>query len=113
MASTAVSDGRGGLLTSGTNAPLYASRFTALRPKTKEELDNHERRIAEALEMDRTTRVLDFRDHTLSSQTPTMTGRLGIDEPEKKSVWTGSGWEFGSPEHSKSISTMEVYKYTG
>lgn len=88
-------------MTSGTNAPLYASRFTTLRPKSKEELDNHERRLAEALEMDRSTRVLEFRNQSLSPRKPAAVRIPGDAEREKKSVWTGSGWEFGSPEHSE------------
>lgn len=104
MASTAVSDGRGGLLTSGTNAPLYTSRFTTSRPKMKEDLDNHSSRIAEALEMDRSTRVFEFRDYSSPQHQTILSvkGRKDIS-PEHKTVWTGSGWEFQSPGHSKCL----------
>ncbi|KAI9049684.1 hypothetical protein LZ554_005840 [Drepanopeziza brunnea f. sp. 'monogermtubi'] len=60
-----VSNGRGGLLGSGTNAPLYTTSFTA-KPKAQEDKERHESRLAEALELDRVGRILEFRDPSTS-----------------------------------------------
>lgn len=54
-----ISNGRGGLIGSGTNAPLYTAQF--LEPDTPEEcIDTYENRLAAALDIDRTRRTLDF-----------------------------------------------------
>jgi hypothetical protein len=85
MPSAAVADGHGGLLTSGSNAPLFTSSFIPSQPKAKEGLEIHERRLARALDIDRATRVHEYRDRSL-------TPRKVVD-PETKSIWTGSEWE--------------------
>ncbi|KAI9839470.1 MAG: hypothetical protein M1819_002095 [Sarea resinae] len=54
-----ITDGRGGMIGSGTNAPLYISRFLeGLTPN--EDLEKHERRLAVALEIGQAERVLQF-----------------------------------------------------
>lgn len=54
----AVDNGRGQLIQSGTNARLFRTAFPARKPRAEEELEKHEARIAAALGMDRTQRVL-------------------------------------------------------
>ena len=83
--SAAVADGHGGLLTSGSNAPLFTSSFIPSQPKAKEDLEIHERRIARALDIDRTTRIHEFRDRSLTTQ-------RAVD-PETKAVWRRCEWE--------------------
>ena len=54
---TGVSDGRGGVLGSGTNAPMFSSRF--FEQETSDQiLERFEGRIAAALELDQTSRTL-------------------------------------------------------
>lgn len=53
-----VSNGSGGLLGSGTNAPLYTSMFLS-RSDPDAELEAYERRVALALDIDQMGRVLD------------------------------------------------------
>ncbi|KAF1991700.1 WD40 repeat-like protein, partial [Aulographum hederae CBS 113979] len=53
----AVSDGRGGLIGSGTTAPLYTSMFLN-RPDPLMETEAHERRLALAFDVDQASRVL-------------------------------------------------------
>lgn len=54
---TGVSDGRGGLLGSGTNAPMFSSKF--FEQETSDQiLERFEGRIAAALEIDQTSRTL-------------------------------------------------------
>jgi meiosis-specific APC/C activator protein AMA1 len=97
---TGVPSGRGGLLVSGTNAPLYTTSFSVARPKAKEDLEKHEGRLAEALELDRVSRVLEFRDPLT-----TPLGTLGITKSAKtahsRTVWRGTEWVLGGPEYSK------------
>lgn len=54
---TAVSNGRGGMLGSGTVAPLYTSTFLN-RADPEAEMEAYERRLALALEVDQTDRIL-------------------------------------------------------
>jgi len=97
--SLGVSNGRGGLLGSGTNAPLYTTSFSAARPKAQEETENHENRVAHALELDRISRVLEFRDLSTLPQKP-LTLKERQTELESKTIWTGTEWATGSAEHS-------------
>jgi hypothetical protein len=53
----AVSTGRGSMLGTGTNAPLYTSTFLS-RADPEAELEAYERRLALALEVDQTDRIL-------------------------------------------------------
>ncbi|KAG4430502.1 hypothetical protein IFR05_014007 [Cadophora sp. M221] len=92
-----VPNGRGGLVGSGTNAPLYTTSFTA-KPKAQEDKERHESRLAEALDLDRVGRVFEFRDPSTSplklsaeeSQTPS-----GKD---LKTSWLGTEWVLGGPD---------------
>ncbi|KAL5323825.1 hypothetical protein ACEPPN_008367 [Leptodophora sp. 'Broadleaf-Isolate-01'] len=97
-----VPNGRGGLVGSGTNAPLYTTSFTA-KPKAQEDKERHESRLAEALELDRVGRVFEFRDPSTSplklsaeeSQTPS-----GKDF---KTSWLGTEWVLGGPDRKAPI----------
>ncbi|KAL9581276.1 MAG: hypothetical protein Q9203_005964 [Teloschistes exilis] len=54
-----ISDGRGGLIGSGTNSPLYTAKFSEKdAPEDDQEL--YENRLAAALDLDRTRKVLDL-----------------------------------------------------
>ena len=55
----AVPNGRGGHLGSGTNAPMYNSRFLDCHSHDQD-LRKHERRLALALDFDQSGRVFDF-----------------------------------------------------
>lgn len=54
-----ISDGRGGMLGSGTNAPMYTSSFLKSDTSSQEH-DFLEDRLAAALDVDRTTRMLNI-----------------------------------------------------
>ncbi len=87
-----ISDGRGGLIGSGTNAPLYTTSFSA-RPKTQEDSELHENRLAEALDLDRTARVLEFRDRDVSPHPKTPeNGRGKGSRPIPRTIWRGTEW---------------------
>ncbi|KAK3902087.1 WD40 repeat-like protein [Staphylotrichum tortipilum] len=58
LGGTAVNNGRGQLVRSGTNAPLFRTTFPTAKPQSEEELDKHSARLAAALGLDRAQRVL-------------------------------------------------------
>lgn len=73
-----VSNGRGGRITSGTNAPHYAADFLRkIEPGDEEEA--HERRLALAMNVDLAVKVLS-------------TGPLTPISPPGSSVWKDSSW---------------------
>ncbi|KAL8827628.1 MAG: hypothetical protein Q9170_006940 [Blastenia crenularia] len=64
-----ISNGLGGLIGSGTNAPLYTAKFLE-KANPENDMNTYEARLAIALDIDRTQRILNF-SH------PQMRGRQG------------------------------------
>jgi hypothetical protein len=96
-------------LVSGTNSPLYTTSFSTARPNANEDLEKHEGRLAEALELDRVARVLEFRDPPAAPLKPIpLTGCRGRD-PELKTVWRGTEWILGGPDHSRPIHRAQTW----
>jgi meiosis-specific APC/C activator protein AMA1 len=89
--SIGVSNGRGGLIGSGTNAPLYTTSFSSAAPKAAEDRDRHEGRLAKALELDRIRRVFDFSDISVSPGR-VFTGKRKYPDPDSKTGWSGTEW---------------------
>jgi meiosis-specific APC/C activator protein AMA1 len=89
--SIGVSNGRGGLIGSGTNAPLYTTSFLSAAPKAEEDRDKHESRLAKALKMDRIRRVFDFVDASISPEC-VFTGKRKYAESYSRTVWSGAEW---------------------
>ncbi|KAM0815704.1 putative WD40-repeat-containing domain protein [Seiridium cardinale] len=89
--SLAVDDGRGQYMGSGTNAPLYTMPFTITRPKSEEHQEKHEGRLAQALDIDRVQRVLDYDGY---STFPRCSGkpRSRPTLHTAKTTWTGTEW---------------------
>lgn len=63
-----------GPLGGSTNAPLYTTSFSS-RPEFEDDEENLENRLAEALSLDRTTRVFEYRS------------LLPRDQSQKKTSW--------------------------
>lgn len=82
-----VSTGRGGILGSGTNAPLYRSAFLN-RADPEAELEAYERRLALALDVDQTDRILQH------SPTPSSlrSERVCDAASHTKHVWRDGAW---------------------
>jgi hypothetical protein len=72
------------------------------RPKAWEGMERHEGRLAEALELDRVTRVLEFRDPTISPQQPAAKENV-LKLSESKTVWKGTEWAVGGRESRTSM----------
>ncbi|APA12316.1 hypothetical protein sscle_09g070860 [Sclerotinia sclerotiorum 1980 UF-70] len=96
--SAGISDGRGGLLGSGTNAPLYTTSFSASRPKAQEDFEKHEDRLAQALDIDRIQRVFEFRDSLTTPPATPLDSRSKKHNFETKTAWNGTEWVLGGPE---------------
>ena len=83
-----VSNGRGGLLRSGTNAPLYGNLFTS-RADATSVLDAHERRIALAVSLDQSRRVVESSRNPDSNVKVIAHGQASIAE---ETVWRDNEW---------------------
>lgn len=88
-----VSDGRGGMIARGTNAPLYTSTFLS-RPDQAAELDVFERRLAVALDIDISSRTIQYNTPP-STPTRSPQGNRGIFSPPNNStrIWQDSEWK--------------------
>ncbi|KAL3425457.1 WD repeat domain-containing protein [Phlyctema vagabunda] len=87
-----VSNGRGGMLGRGTNAPFYSTTFSATKSKAQLELDNHEGRLASALDLDRIRRIFDYREPSLDQSNSWKMQRSNSDLDTQKTTWEGTGW---------------------
>jgi meiosis-specific APC/C activator protein AMA1 len=83
---TAVNNGRGQFVRSGTNARLFRTSFPTAKPKAEEELEKHEARLAEALGLDRTQRILETKVLRYRSEN----SRIKLRNTRTK--WNGTTW---------------------
>ncbi|KAE9975626.1 hypothetical protein BLS_002504 [Venturia inaequalis] len=88
-----VSDGRGGMIARGTNAPLYTSTFLS-RPDQAAELDVFERRLAVALDIDISSKTIQYATPP-STPIGSPQAKRGIFSPSGAStrVWQDSEWK--------------------
>ncbi|KAE8450863.1 hypothetical protein EG329_005776 [Mollisiaceae sp. DMI_Dod_QoI] len=101
-----VEDGHGRMFASGTNAPLYTTSFS-IRPKSQEqERQRHENRLAEALEIDRASRVLEFRDQS-ASPLKSVAGTKQFKSQSSKTTWDGTEWAAEDPDRKVPITQEE------
>ena len=89
-----VSNGRGGLIRSGSNAPMYDSHFLD-DLSTDQDIDQMERRLAAAFDLDQTRRVLTNSRSPETSRNAS-TGSIGIKRKrlclEAGSTWQETSW---------------------
>lgn len=96
--SGAVDDGRGHFMQSGTNARIFPARFATNRAPSSDEMEQHEGRLASALDIDRVVRVLDFGDAPrLNNNSPVTPlsggrGRSATLPSHGRTLWDGSTW---------------------
>ena len=86
-----VPNGRGGMLGSGTNAPLYTSMFLS-RSDPEAELEAYERRLALAFDVDQADRIL---EHSTPPNSPitTISSGPGLSPlSNNKHIWRDSAW---------------------
>jgi hypothetical protein len=82
-----VSTGTGGMLGSGTNAPLYRSAFLN-RADPEAEMEAYEKRLALALDIDQTDRVLKHSPSPLDIVSHRCSGAVS----QAKHVWRDGVW---------------------
>ncbi|KAK6826172.1 WD repeat-containing protein [Apiospora arundinis] len=88
---SAVDTGRGLLLESGTNAPLYRAPFASGHPRSSDENESHEGRLAHALDINRAQRVLAFDSFSTFPRCKKKSpGQHFI--PKLTTTWTGTEW---------------------
>ncbi|KAL8880274.1 MAG: hypothetical protein Q9198_002286 [Flavoplaca austrocitrina] len=85
-----ISDGRGGWIGSGTNAPLYTAKFLE-KGHSEEELDVYEHRLAVALDIDRNKKILDFSRPQHGDRTVSGVKRKRCDEVSR-TQWMYGEW---------------------
>lgn len=102
-----VSNGRGGLVASGTNAPLYTTNFTATTTQAEDETENHSGRIAKALELDRTRRVFDFLD-TSDDSRKGFSEKCKHENLDQKTFWNGTEWIQNRPPTSELLTETDL-----
>jgi hypothetical protein len=90
--STAVNNGRGSLVRSGTNARLFTISFSDVKPRTEYDLDKHEARIASALDLNRVQRVLECTVLSPSSGRNHPTETATWARKQRKTFWNGNQW---------------------
>ena len=83
-----VYSGRGGLLKSGTNAPLYGNLFTS-RADAASVLDAHERRIALAASLDQSRRIVELSSEPDKKTTSATHCHISAAED---TVWRNNEW---------------------
>ena len=88
---TGVPNGRGGLIGSGTNAPMYTSTFFE-KETQHQSLERFEGRVAAALEIDQTSRVFQISQppDRGRSRTLSYTGRERVQSPT--TIWQDGQW---------------------
>ncbi|KAL9609320.1 MAG: hypothetical protein Q9167_005907 [Letrouitia subvulpina] len=98
-----ISDGRGGLVGSRTNAPLYTARF-AESDTTEDDLERYESRLAAALDIDRSRRMLDL------SRSPEQDSSPGSDRMKRKlsQIQTKTRWKHGQWLREGDISLLDA-----
>ncbi|KAG9657440.1 WD40 repeat-like protein, partial [Aureobasidium melanogenum] len=89
------SNGRGGRITSGTNAPMFRSDFSNHVHDDTDHLHIHGKRLSAAMEVDQANRVLDQGSGLLTpSRSPEVNAAAGFSP----SVWRNNEWiKPGSP----------------
>lgn len=103
---TAINNGRGQLVRSGTNARLFRTSFRASNTKPEEDSQKHEARLAAALGLDRTQR-------TLNTKIPS---KIAIHYPKLSTQvvptqWNGAEWVKNDPRISRLAKSQEMAKF--
>lgn len=88
-----IPDGRGGLLSSGSNAPMYTSNFFE-EDKSHQDHEYLEGRLAAALNIDRTTRLLKIHQSLENSQPEhsPVGSRRPVSKQEPRTKWINGEW---------------------
>lgn len=95
-----VSDGRGGHITSGTNAPMFRSNFCNHVHDDTDHLHIHGKRLSAAMEVDQASRVLDQGSGLL---TPSRSPDADVAGRFNPTVWRNNEWTKPASPPCKSV----------
>ena len=88
---TGISNGRGGLLGSGTNAPMFTSRFFEVESADQSQ-ERLEGRLAAALDIDQTSRTLSI-SRSPEVEVTRSPSRPGTRGPPSGTMWRDGRWQ--------------------
>ena len=106
-----VSDGRGGFISGGTNAPMYTSQFFD-NDTSDQDLERMEARLAAALEIDQTARILNISRFPASSRSfsaRVIGSKRKWPEMERRTHWKHGEWVKDSTQSRECIGTPVIY----
>lgn len=86
-----IPDGRGGMFTSGTNAPLHTSMFLTEGDPVSEQ-EAHEKRLAFAMGIDQSNRILGSFEDRANSDPTTPSGACWRAPDQKSPEWVDCEW---------------------
>lgn len=86
-----IPDGRGGMMNSGTNAPLHTTMFLS-QTDSRSAQEEHERRLAHAMDIDQSSRVLGSFNKPATSSSNTRRAPSWIDSQWIREGCTSSGF---------------------
>lgn len=101
----AVDDGRGGLVQSGTNAPMFNTLFPPSKPKAQEDVEKHEARLASAFDIDWSSRILGFDNSSVRLEKQQKKSDPGL---RKKTHWEGT--QLVKDDHADNIISKTKHK---
>ncbi|MCJ1392484.1 hypothetical protein MMC18_005351 [Xylographa bjoerkii] len=88
---TGVPNGRGGLLGSGTNAPMYTSTFFG-KETQHQSLERFEGRVAAALDIDQISRILEISQQPDHGRSRTLSGNGRERMQSPTTIWRDGQW---------------------
>lgn len=107
---TGIPDGRGGRMGSGTNAPMYTSRFL-VNETPDQDLDRFERRLALACDIDQASRVFgvsQFPERPRSYSTSLADRKQRASYADNRTVWRDGQWVNDWDQSRKQCSTADL-----
>ncbi|KAI9149141.1 Meiosis-specific APC/C activator protein AMA1 [Paramyrothecium foliicola] len=88
---SAVDDGHGHLLQSGTNARVFTTSFFEGKPNRQDDSGRYHERVALALKLDRARKMLDF-DRNILAPLPSPLLQMVSYVDHQKTTWNGHCW---------------------
>ncbi len=110
----AITNGRGGFFSSGSNAPVFASQFLNDLPP-EQNMERMESRLYAALDIDQASRMLNFGPSLVQPRSVT-TGSIGLKRKapyvESRMVWKDEAWtEEGSSQRKRTSSAFCILQH--
>ncbi|RDW75740.1 WD40 repeat-like protein [Coleophoma crateriformis] len=105
--SAGVSNGRGGMLGRGTNAPFYVSDFSDARTKAQHIQEVHEGRLATALDLDRMQRIFEYRQPSNLNNATLSVKKRRHSDINQKTIWKDGEWKMPEQDPKTTLPTED------